>query len=151
MSRALAAVLAAALLAPTHGAHLRSSATTAAAARAALPPGVDDVVTIDTGAIRGVRSTPSNLRYWLGVPYAADTAGANTWLPPQPRAPWAGTRDATTWGFACTQPHHGPDAPSNQSSDCLNVNVYAPAASSGPLPVMVFIHGGAWLEGSNQG
>lgn len=119
-----------------------------------LPSGVPDVVTVDGGAISGVRAVAANLRYWLGVPYAATTGGDNAWRAPQPRSPWSGTLDASTWGPGCLQPHHNPDCPANQSFDCLNVNVYAPAAlppGTTSLPVMVFIHGGAWLEGSNQG
>jgi para-nitrobenzyl esterase len=137
---------------------LSAAAIIAAASAAAspapyLPPGVPDVVTFVSGPASGVRSTAANLRYWLSVPYAATTAGANMFLPPQPRGPWPGTLDASQWGPGCLQPHHNPDCPTNQSLDCLAVNIFAPAtpAVQGPLPVMVFIHGGAWLEGSGQG
>lgn len=41
--------------------------------------------------------------------------------------------------------------PKNVSEDCLNLNVFVPVNSSGPLPVMVFFHGGSFDEGSNQG
>ena len=110
------------------------------------------MVAVESGDARGVRVADQNLRYWLGIPYAASTEGDNAWAPPQPRPAWSGELDASEWGYACTQPHHGADAPANQSQDCLNVNVYAPIVPAGTMvPVMVFIHGGAYLEGSNQG
>ena len=52
----------------------------------------------------------------------------------------------------CLQTHHNPDVPKLQSEDCLNVNVYAPAdLANSSLPVMIFFHGGGFMEGSNQG
>jgi para-nitrobenzyl esterase len=76
----------------------------------ALPPGVPDEVATEGGTVAGVRAVPSNLRYWLGVPYAADTGGNNAFRPPQPLQPWAGTRDASAFGPGCLQPHHNPGA-----------------------------------------
>lgn len=118
-----------------------------------LPPGVPDIVTISTGQVKGIAAGTANLKYYLAIPYAASTAGVNMFRPPQPRTPWTGVLDCTNWGAGCIQSHHNPDVPANTSFDCLNVNVFTPynATSSSLLPVMVFIHGGAWLEGSNQG
>jgi acetyl esterase/lipase len=95
---------------------------------------------------------PSRSRQFLGVPFSASTDGANKWLPPQPRAPWDYVLDCSNWGAGCTQAHHNPDVPKNQSLDCLNVNVFAPILPAGATaPVMVFFNGGAFMEGSNQG
>lgn len=44
----------------------------------------------------------------------------------------------------------GTPAPLGQSEDCLNVTVTAPAAAPGPCPVLVWLHGGAYLSGSGQ-
>lgn len=124
-----------------------------ALAAISLPPGTDDIVTFSGGSVVGQRVDGQNLRYWLAVPFAASTDGANAYAPPQQRQPWSGTLDCRSWGAGCLQSHHNPDAPANQSYDCLNVNVYAPILPQGaaPVSVMVFFHGGAYLEGSNQG
>lgn len=109
-----------------------------------------DIVAFAQGRVLGSR-TP-HVRQFLGLPFAASTDGANKWQPPQPRAPWDFVLDCSAWGAGCTQPHHNPDVPVNQSLDCLNVNIFAPVLPPGALaPVLVFFNGGAFMEGSNQG
>lgn len=109
---------------------------------AVIPPGgTPDIVTFEGGVAEGYRL--NGTRYFLGVPFAADTGGANAWMPPQPRAPWIGTLDATALGAGCISTDHNPDTASNQSTDCLNVNIYAPAAP-GVYAVMLFLYGGAF-------
>ena len=112
------------------------------------------VVNTTLGPVRGNVSVDGSVNEYLGIPYAATTGGANRFMPPQPRAPWTETRDASVWGNGCVQPHHNPDVPNVLSEDCLNINVYVPKTSPWPttqLPVYVFFHGGAFEEGSNQG
>lgn len=122
-----------------------------AAFLAACAAGEDDLVTFSQGQVLGTR-LPGDVRQFLGVPFAASTDGDNKWLPPQPRAPWDFVLDCRDWGAGCTQAHHNPDVPRNQSLDCLNVNVFAPTLPAGArVPVMVFFNGGAFMEGSNQG
>ena len=59
------------------------------------------VVTIDTGAVRGLAA---NGGYeFRGLPYAAPPTGALRWRPPQPAASWKGVRDATTFAPSCPQ------------------------------------------------
>lgn len=74
-------------------------------------------------------------------------------MPPQPRAPWTTPFDATSYGPGCIQVGDDPDVPKVQSEDCLSVNVFAPASftPSDNRPVMVFIYGGSFTEGSNKG
>lgn len=82
----------------------------------------------------------------------ADTTGPGnlSWLPPRTRPSWTAPLDASEYGPGCWQTHHNPDVPTNQSYDCLNVNIYAPITAA-PVGVMVFFHGGTFVEGSNQG
>merc|ERR1719443_1428199 len=47
---------------------------------------------------------------YKGIPYAADTSGANRWQPPQDPEPWSGVRSTTTWGHMCMQPDPRKDA-----------------------------------------
>lgn len=90
---------------------------------------------------------------YLGIPYAETTAGANRFRAPVPKAAQTAVRPTTAFGPICPQ-----NAPAGitlaQSEDCLSVNVWTPGsagASSGAarLPVLVFIHGGAFVTGSS--
>lgn len=75
---------------------------------------------------------------WKGIPYAASTAGANRWRPPQPRAPWNTTLVADRFGAGCpTTPGESPST----SEDCLNLNVWSAAnTTSDKLPVILWAH-----------
>jgi para-nitrobenzyl esterase len=88
-----------------------------------------------------------------GVPYAAPPIGPLRFRPPQPLQPWVGVRDARTFGSIARQIAtplevlNGNDA-RPQSEDCLTLNVWTPSCDDGVRPVMVWIHGGAFLTGS---
>jgi para-nitrobenzyl esterase len=87
---------------------------------------------------------------FLGIPYAAPPVGALRWRPPQPAAPWTGIRDATAFAPHCSQPPSGFGVAST-SENCLYLNVYTPAgARTRDLPVMVWIHGGAFIAGESN-
>ena len=90
------------------------------------------------------------VRSFKGVPYARPPVGDLRWRAPQPAEPW-GERDAGRVGALCIQPPANGDngvGPLPMSEDCLTLNVWTPAESEGPLPVMVWIHGGGLNNGS---
>jgi para-nitrobenzyl esterase len=89
------------------------------------------------------------MREFLGIPYARPPIGALRFAPPEPVAPWQGTRSATVFGNACPQDDPALMPQQMLSEDCLSLNVYAPSAAS-QLPVMVFIHGGAFVAGGSS-
>ncbi len=80
-----------------------------------------------------------------GIPYASAPVGSLRWRPPQPAPEDAAIRTAYEFGPACEQPSmSGPRA----SEDCLTLNVFRPFDFDDPLPVMVWIHGGSFVEGT---
>lgn len=106
------------------------------------------VVQTDEGLIRG--SIMAGVRRFAGVRYAAPPTGDLRWRPPQPAPVHAATADATSFGSQCPQATGtGTDPNEGGNEDCLFLNIYTPAhTASWPLPVMVFIHGGAFIEGT---
>ncbi|WP_232481642.1 carboxylesterase/lipase family protein [Arthrobacter sp. YN] len=94
------------------------------------------------------------VRTFLGIPYAGSTAGKGRFLPPTEAIGWSGVRDCTTPGPAAPQNPESLAPPGRKplfwsESGCLNLNIWAADAGEGNLPVMVWIHGGAYVSGSN--
>lgn len=95
---------------------------------------------------------------FLGVPYAAPPVGALRWRAPGPVRPWSGQRDAARFGPACYQGLASPWGPYTQefiaatpiSEDCLTLNLWRPSGTPKRLPVVVFIHGGAFAGGAGS-
>ncbi|MCX3064317.1 carboxylesterase/lipase family protein [Streptomyces beihaiensis] len=105
------------------------------------------------GDVRGRRRGP--VTAFLGVPYAAAPFGPRRFTAPAPAAPWTGVRDATAYGP--TAPRAPYDKPfdvllpetSMSGQDCLNLNVWTREPGPGArLPVMVWLHGGSFTNGS---
>ncbi len=101
-------------------------------------------VAIDSGAVHG--SATAGVVSFKGIPYAEPPVGPLRWRMPQPVKPWEGVREATNFGPSCMQVDDVP-----KSEDCLTLNVWRPAAdSAAPLPVMVWIYGGALVHGGTS-
>jgi para-nitrobenzyl esterase len=106
------------------------------------------MASVTQGALKGALATDTC--EYLGIPYGVPPTGALRFMPPQPAAAWKGTRNATQLGATCMQASGlGAAGGGSASEDCLFVNVYTPQhLPAKPLPVMVFIHGGAYTIGS---
>jgi para-nitrobenzyl esterase len=99
---------------------------------------IDEDVAIDTGPVHG--TSDNDLVIFRGIPYAT----ALRWAPPTAPAVWTAPLDATAFGPACPQNNH-PTLP--QAEACLSINVWAHA--TGPArPVIVWVHGGGYVEGT---
>jgi para-nitrobenzyl esterase len=120
----------------------------------------DTIAVADTayGKVRGY--ILRDVHYFLGVPYGADTSGANRFMPPQKPKPWTEVRPTLWWGN--TAPQNMDNRYSSQygsfrdhwnyddvSEDCLRLNVFTPALKDGKKrPVMFWIHGGGYTNGN---
>ena len=104
------------------------------------------------GRIEG--SEQDELQVFRGIPYAAPPVGPLRFAAPRPPDPWAGVRDCTAYGGSAPQPPIMLPLPGMdvgpQDEDCLYLNVWTPAADGARRPVMVWIHGGAFVIGSGS-
>ena len=109
-------------------------------------------VTISSGRLQGIDE--QGVHAFKGVPYAAAPVGGLRLRPPVPSAAWDGVRDAGTYGLTAIQQSMPgifgelgtPQSPAGD--DCLNLNVWTPDPGAAGLPVLVWIHGGAFYAGS---
>jgi para-nitrobenzyl esterase len=110
-------------------------------------------VRVAQGVARGIQER--GVEAWRGLPYAAPPIAERRFRAPAPVEPWEGIRDASKFGPVCPQSRSGNfigvSKDQEMSEDCLTLNVMRPPARADDataLPVMVFIHGGAYAVGS---
>jgi para-nitrobenzyl esterase len=120
----------------------------------------NDIAIADTtsGKVRGY--ILRGIHHFLGMPYGADTSGANRFMPPQKPKPWTDVYPALWWGnsapqnmenryankYASFRDHWNYD---DVSEDCLRINVFTPALKDGrKRPVLFWIHGGGYTNGN---
>ncbi|HEX7199628.1 MAG TPA: carboxylesterase family protein, partial [Dongiaceae bacterium] len=112
----------------------------------------DVVVETRQGRLRGALS--AGIASFKGIPYAAAPFGANRFKPPQPAPSWKGVRDALAYGPTAPKPPYFPPfdeiliEPIIAGEDCLNLNIWTPNPVATGLPVMVWVHGGAFTNGT---
>jgi para-nitrobenzyl esterase len=121
----------------------------------------DNIALTDTqyGKVKGYMLR--GIYYFLGIPYGADTSGANRFMPPQKPKPWKDVYQAIWWGDSAPQIMEKKFANffngflshvnySDLSEDCLRLNVFTPAINDGKKrPVIVYLHGGGFTSGNS--
>uniref|UniRef100_A0A8C1M8I1 Neuroligin 2a n=1 Tax=Cyprinus carpio TaxID=7962 RepID=A0A8C1M8I1_CYPCA len=134
-------------------------------------------VTTNYGKLRGIKKELNNeilgpVEQYLGIPYATAPIGDRRFQPPEAPGSWQEVRNATQFAPVCPQNVHGvlPEIMlpvwftdnldvaatyiQNQSEDCLYLNVYVPTEDDirdrRKKPVMLFIHGGSYMEGTGN-
>uniref|UniRef100_A0A7N4NHC0 Carboxylic ester hydrolase n=1 Tax=Sarcophilus harrisii TaxID=9305 RepID=A0A7N4NHC0_SARHA len=122
------------------------------------------IVDTEYGKVQGkqviLQEFEKSANVFLGIPFAKAPLGSLRFTPPQPLEPWDYVKSTTTNPPRCAQNPLGGelvakffekmnDMPLKNSEDCLYLNIYTPAdlTSKTKLPVMVWIHGGAFLGG----
>lgn len=110
------------------------------------------VVATRSGAIEGLDE--GGVSAFLGVPFAAPPVGDLRWRPPAAAVAWTGVRPAKAFGADCIQePMTAPPGPgfvNPASENCLYLNIWRPKVPGVQLPVMVWIHGGAFIMGAGS-
>lgn len=100
------------------------------------------------------------IHQFLGIPYGADTSGANRFMPPKKPQAWSEIKPCVWWGntapqimekryanqYASFVDHWNYD---DVSEDCLKLNVWTPAIDQGKRPVIVWLHGGGFVNGNS--
>lgn len=125
-------------------------------------PTEEETVVLETalGAVRGIQREG----YWefRGIPYAT----VERWEQAVQLTGWEGVYDATRWGDRCAQykgfygtadsvvsQFYDDEAlvefPAQYSENGLNLNIWTPE-QGGNCPVLVYIHGGSFVKGSNS-
>jgi para-nitrobenzyl esterase len=109
------------------------------AAGTVAPVASAPTVQVSQGEVQGAAA--DGVAEFKGLPFAAPPVGDLRWRQPQRPANWQGVRAATAFSATCVQ-----------AEDCLYLNIYEPAAAKkgANLPVMVWIHGGAFVYGSGS-
>ncbi len=112
-----------------------------------------EIVEIAQGRLKGF-SKDGVLRF-NGIPYAKPPVGPLRWRPAEPPEPWIGTREAARFGNIAPQIQGAAErligaTPGDQSEDCLYLNIWTPGCDAAARPVMVWIHGGAFVNGAGS-
>ena len=132
------------------GAASQADASTSSADAGALR------VKIESGEIEGAQ-LDTDVRAFLGIPYAKPPVGELRWTLPQKPEAWKELRATKEYGQRCAQPESTTlQNAASDTEDCLYLNVWAPPAAAKPpaavtkKPVMVWIHGGGNVNGSTS-
>ncbi|KAJ2946248.1 hypothetical protein O0L34_g12287 [Tuta absoluta] len=109
-------------------------------------------VEIQQGKLRGYKDPEGGLFTFYNIPYATAPTGKDRFKAPLPAPVWITTREAVDRGVVCHQIDLAAVGIFNKTKqeDCLIANVYVPDTVKKNLPVVVLVHGGAYLAGFGE-
>jgi len=113
---------------------------------------VEPIVAVAQGTLRGV--VCNGIMSFKGIPYATPPSGAQRFQPPAPPVEWSGVRAASAYGPTAPKPAYVAPLdgllpePIIPGDDYLNLNIWTPDMGAAGLPVLVWIHGGAFVNGT---
>lgn len=112
----------------------------------------DRIVHTNTGPIKGVSLAQKKVEAFLGIPYAEPPVGPLRFAKPVAKSAWKGVYEAKELPNACVQAIMGflRADPEKMSEDCLYLNIWTPSSENHLKPIMVYIHGGAFMVGSSN-
>ncbi len=109
------------------------------------------IVSTTTGDLRGF--VQDGLNVYLGIPYAKAPTGLRRFKAPEPQPKWNGVFNAYTYGAVCPQVYDPIELEPKENvhvENCLTLNIWAPSTTTEKKAVMVFIHGGGFVEGASK-
>ncbi|PTT00281.1 esterase [Pedobacter sp. HMWF019] len=117
-----------------------------------------DTVQVNEGSLAGTSSVDGQIQIYKGIPYAAPPIGNLRWKAPQAPKHWQGIRAADQYGNSAMQTTAARNPWTAEfindqpiSEDCLYLNIWTPKHQKGEsLAVLVYIHGGGYVEGSGS-
>ncbi|MEQ7192999.1 carboxylesterase/lipase family protein [Enterococcus avium] len=113
------------------------------------------IIETTKGKVQGINI--NGVDKFLGIPFAKPPIGERRFFPPVETDTWEGVLDASSFKTSPMQlpgssegAMYPPEKRTAPSEDCLYLNVYAPENASGKnLPVMVWLYGGHYMNGSS--
>ncbi len=110
---------------------------------------MDRTASTSAGDVRG-SAAEGGVTVFRGIPYAAPPIEDARFREPRPPANWQDVREANQFGPISPQQSTNPPWSPQDSADILTVNVWTPKRRSERRPVLVWIHGGAYLFGASS-
>jgi carboxylesterase type B/predicted amidohydrolase YtcJ len=109
------------------------------------------IVTTTSGKVEGLQ-TKNGVLAFLGIPFAQPPKGGLRFAAPVEVTPWEGVRDATKSAPSAPQPldDYEPSSKFVQDEDCLGLDIWTPAVDGRKRPVIVYVHGGGYLNGGSN-
>lgn len=104
-------------------------------------------ISTTAGTVRG--RWDNAVAVFRGIPYAEPPVGARRFAAPVAAKPWEGVREALAFGPPVPSAGRATSGVDADSGNCLTLNVWTPDLGAAGLPVLVWIHGGKYLEGTS--
>ena len=114
---------------------------------ASKPVSPPNIAVTDAGEVKAIDRL--GMRSYFAIPFAAPPVGDLRWTAPAPAPKWTSRLEKTASAAPCLQTSASPFRLSGDSEDCLYLDVHAPTGT-GPFPVMVNLHGGAFNTGGTS-